>query len=31
MNEEQRIRMREDIMLELNQHQQISDEDLHHD
>lgn len=29
MNEEQRIRMREDIMLELNQHQQISDEELY--
>ncbi len=29
MDEEQRIRMREDIMLELNQHQQISDEELY--
>ena len=29
MNEEQRIMMREDIMLELNQHQQTSDEELY--
>lgn len=29
MNEEQRIMMREDIMLELNQHQQTTDEELY--